>query len=141
MEFIKNGEGSYTLELTERNLRVLLAKLKDPHSQRTIGKLGSDYKSHIFVKAVPDEAHYADRAPGEMAHEPLSDDEEIPVSPESFCMVDNGGDMWAFIEGYGWDPVYIQGEHYPDGPVSPLSGFPSLDMFPGTPSECKVGER
>lgn len=66
MKFIEAEYGPHTIELTERNLRVLLAKLQDPDSRRTL----MDPDRKIFVVAVPDEAHYADRSPGEMAHAP-----------------------------------------------------------------------
>lgn len=61
MKLIERG-GVQTLELTRRNLEVLLAKLDDPLSQRTL--LCPDQK--IYVKAVENEEHYADRKPGEM---------------------------------------------------------------------------
>lgn len=72
MKFIPGTGGAmHKIELTERNLRVLLAKLQDTDSKRTL--LDPDYR--IMVVAVPDEEHYADRAPGKMAHEPIKDDE------------------------------------------------------------------
>lgn len=46
------------VELTRRNLQALLDKLDDPLSARAITKDG------VLVKAVEDEAHYADREPG-----------------------------------------------------------------------------
>lgn len=49
-----------TVELTRRNLTVLLRKLDDPRSVRTILKDG------VAVRAVEDEEHYADREPGPM---------------------------------------------------------------------------
>jgi hypothetical protein len=51
-----------TLELTRRNLEVLLAKLDDPLSARTL----LDPDGCIYVRAVENEVHYADRPPGEM---------------------------------------------------------------------------
>jgi len=48
------------VELSRRNLEVLLAKLDDPVSERTIWQPG------LYVKAVENEVHYADRAPGDM---------------------------------------------------------------------------
>lgn len=60
MKFIDGGQGMHTIELTERNLRTLLEKLTDPDSARTL----VDPDGVIFVKAVPDEEHYATRAPG-----------------------------------------------------------------------------
>lgn len=65
MKFLEAGEenGPYhIIELTERNLRGLLEKLTDPNSSRTL----MDPDCKIFVKAVPDEEHYAIRAPGLM---------------------------------------------------------------------------
>ena len=58
------------IELTERNLRVLLAKLKDPVSQRTM----FDPRWAIGVRAVDDSEHYKTRPPGLMAHEPEADE-------------------------------------------------------------------
>lgn len=49
-----------TVELTRRNLTTLLAKLDDPLSHRTL--LCPDSK--VYVKAVEDQEHYAERAPG-----------------------------------------------------------------------------
>ena len=48
------------VELTRRNLEALLAKLDDPHSARTL--IDPDRK--VAVRAVPNEEHYAHRAPG-----------------------------------------------------------------------------
>lgn len=57
-----DGREVATLELTRRNLRALLAKLDDPRSARTlISPCG-----RLAVRAVEDEQHYADRAPGEV---------------------------------------------------------------------------
>lgn len=71
MKFIKASSvgALHTLELTERNCRVLLAKLQDPNSARTL----IDPDLNIYVKIVPDEEHYSDRPAGEMAHQPLQD--------------------------------------------------------------------
>jgi hypothetical protein len=52
------------VELTRRNLTVLLAKLDDSESERTI--LQRDGVGEVFVRAVEDAAHYSDRAPGVM---------------------------------------------------------------------------
>lgn len=73
MKFIKpnNPVELPTLELSERNLRVLLAKLRDPSSACTLG----DPDGNIWVKAVPDSEHYSDRPAGYMAHEPITDEE------------------------------------------------------------------
>lgn len=51
-----------TLELTRRNLTVLLAKLDDPNSRRSI----VDPDAVITVRAVEDDEHYAERRPGPM---------------------------------------------------------------------------
>ena len=59
MKFIET-EQQPMLELTRRNLETLLAKLDDPLSQRTL----IDPDNRIFVRAVENDAHYADRAPG-----------------------------------------------------------------------------
>jgi hypothetical protein len=50
------------IELTRRNLEILLAKLDDPASARTI----LDGETGFRVTAVENDAHYFDRAPGEM---------------------------------------------------------------------------
>ena len=52
------------IELTRRNLTVLLAKLDDPDSKRTI----IDPDGRIAVRAVEDDEHYAaeGREPGAM---------------------------------------------------------------------------
>lgn len=64
VERVGGGE-IHTLELTRRNLQALLDKLDDPRSAATLGKTG-EHEGYIFVKAVEDEAHYSDRAPGEV---------------------------------------------------------------------------
>lgn len=65
MKFYEAG-GIPVVELTRRNLQALLDKLDDPLSNRMLGKTGEDLASYIFVKAVEDEEHYSDRAPGEV---------------------------------------------------------------------------
>ena len=60
MRYIKEESGIPVLELTERNLRTLLEKLTYPYSSRTL----IDGENKIAVRAVPDEEHYSDRAPG-----------------------------------------------------------------------------
>lgn len=50
------------IELTRRNLEILLLKLDDPASAREI----RDGETGFAVKAVENDEHYADRAPGEM---------------------------------------------------------------------------
>ena len=75
MKFIpaENGQVLHRLELTRRNLQVLLAKLDDPLSKRTL----ADPDWHIIVSAtesdqcvevvpVENDVHYADREPGKM---------------------------------------------------------------------------
>lgn len=63
MKYIeRKGNRMAVLELTRRNLIVLLAKLDDPTSARTI----IDPDEKIAVRAVEDEAHYANREPGVM---------------------------------------------------------------------------
>jgi len=53
------------VELTRRNLEVLLAKLDDPESRKT---LFSPVENHgvVEVRAVENEAHYGKRAAGAM---------------------------------------------------------------------------
>lgn len=48
------------VELTRRNLEVLLAKLDDPRSKRML--VDGDY--NVVVRAVENDAHYKIRAPG-----------------------------------------------------------------------------
>ena len=65
MKYIDNGTPADDLpviELTRRNLEILLAKLDDPLSARTIGRDG------VWVRAVENDDHYAaeDRSPGAM---------------------------------------------------------------------------
>lgn len=62
MKYIEQANGFPVVELTERNLRGLLEKLEDPNSARTL--IDPDHR--IAVRAVRDEEHYADRAPGPM---------------------------------------------------------------------------
>lgn len=61
MKFIE-GDTRHVIELTRRNLRLLLLKLDDPLSDRTLIAPGS----RVEVRAVEDEAHYAERAPGKI---------------------------------------------------------------------------
>lgn len=61
MKFFKTGS-EYRLELTRRNLTVLLAKLDDPISVRTLAKVSKH--GYVEVVAVEDAAHYGDREPG-----------------------------------------------------------------------------
>ena len=63
MKVKRHEDGSFHLELTRRNLTALLAKLDDPLSARTLTKFG-ETGEYIVVKAVEDEEHYANRAPG-----------------------------------------------------------------------------
>lgn len=64
MKFLRRG--SYQdlpmVELTRHNLEVLLAKLDDPASARTI----VDGTGQVAVKAVENAEHYASREPGPM---------------------------------------------------------------------------
>lgn len=53
------------IELTRRNLKVLLAKLDDPLSSRML-VTGKGRDDHAAVRAVEDDEHYSDREPGEM---------------------------------------------------------------------------
>lgn len=64
MKYIPPAPGSKMpcIELTRRNLNILLEKLDDDASHKTI--VDGDWK--IMVTAVEDEAHYGDRIPGEM---------------------------------------------------------------------------
>jgi hypothetical protein len=52
--------GLPVVELTRRNLTALLAKLDDPLSARSL----IDGEQKVMVRAVEDDEHYADRAPG-----------------------------------------------------------------------------
>lgn len=61
MRYIETPTGLAVVELTRRNLLVLLAKLEDPTSIKMI-----DDDQRIAVRAVPDEEHYTTRAPGEV---------------------------------------------------------------------------
>lgn len=65
MKYIEAAENEYDLplvELTRRNLEVLLAKLDDSLSKRTI----IDCDHRIAVRAVENDEHYAHRQPGVM---------------------------------------------------------------------------
>lgn len=63
MKYIDNGDGFRPiLELTRRNLDTLLQKLDDPLSAKTL--ICPEQK--IYVRAVEDAEHYADRAAGEV---------------------------------------------------------------------------
>lgn len=50
------------IELTRRNLEILLAKLDDPASACTIAEGTTGFR----VTAIENDAHYADRSPGAM---------------------------------------------------------------------------
>lgn len=50
MLFIKSADGSVTVELTERNLAALLAKLDDPLSSRIL----ADGSGSVLVRSVED---------------------------------------------------------------------------------------
>jgi hypothetical protein len=58
------GRPIVRIELTRRNLEVLLAKLDDPKSARTIIKDEDDISG--AVTAVENDVHYGDRDPGTM---------------------------------------------------------------------------
>ena len=58
------GTNMVCVELTRRNLEVLLMKLDDRTSVKTIIK--HDEPGTIVVKAVEDDEHYAEREPGPM---------------------------------------------------------------------------
>lgn len=62
MKYIPSDKGAPIVELTRRNLEVLLRKLDDPLSQRTL----LDPDGRVYVRAVENEEHYSDREPGEM---------------------------------------------------------------------------
>lgn len=63
MKFVQSRlNRPHILELTRRNLTVLLAKLDDPTSMRTI----IDPDGAIAVVAVEDAEHYSKREPGAM---------------------------------------------------------------------------
>lgn len=62
MKVIRAGDQVVMVELTRRNLTVLLAKLDDLHSARTIVAPTGD----VVIRAVEDIEHYADREPGPM---------------------------------------------------------------------------
>ena len=70
MKFTAKADSTtFHLELTRRNLEGLLAKLDDPHSAATLTKTDEQeegWYSHIHVKAVENEEHYADRPAGVM---------------------------------------------------------------------------
>lgn len=87
MKFIACDEelGMPVVELTRRNLTVLLGKLADAASKATIVK----QSAMIGVRAVEDEEHYFDREPGPM-HMPLRD-ELIRFA------------TWAFKDEFGED--------------------------------------
>jgi hypothetical protein len=56
----RDGEGICILELTRRNLQTLLDKLDDAAS----GSALIDPDGKILVRAVENEEHYSERAPG-----------------------------------------------------------------------------
>jgi hypothetical protein len=64
MEFTRTDKG-FRLELSRRNLEVLLAKLGDPISARTLIKV-SEEGDVVEVVAVENADHYSDRPPGVM---------------------------------------------------------------------------
>ena len=61
--FVNDERGApYGLELTRRNLEVLLAKLDDSNSARTI--IAPNH--YFWVRAVENDEHYGERGPGPM---------------------------------------------------------------------------
>lgn len=68
MKVVKAEAGVLVVELSRRNLQALLAKLDGhpPDSYCTLMKQG------VMVKAVENEAHYSEYAPGEL-HEATAD--------------------------------------------------------------------
>jgi hypothetical protein len=82
MRYVPAEDSPYampTIELTRRNLEILLKKLDDPLSKRTIQNDGwsvtavEDIPRDVAlianghaIMAVENEAHYQDRPPGEM---------------------------------------------------------------------------
>jgi hypothetical protein len=62
MRYLDDEPGIPIVELTRRNLMVLLEKLDDPLSARTL----IDGDGKIAVRAVEDSTHYAHRQPGEV---------------------------------------------------------------------------
>lgn len=69
MRYMKDaGYGRARVELTRRNLETLLAKLDDAMSVRTLAKQEDVEQGDAWIEvvAVEDEAHYSDRAPGEV---------------------------------------------------------------------------
>lgn len=71
-----NGQSAFTnvsLELTRRNLLTLLEKLDDPESARTLSKDSDPGEPlcRIFVRAVEDAEHYAERPAG-LVYKPSS---------------------------------------------------------------------
>jgi hypothetical protein len=64
---VAHGRGDEILvELSRRNLEMLLAKLDDPASVRTIHQVSEDGQIHVFVRAVENQEHYENRDPGPM---------------------------------------------------------------------------
>lgn len=63
VEAAKSEMALPTIELTRRNLEILLEKLDDPGSRRMIYKEGPEYRDGGFcVKAVENSEHYAAEA-------------------------------------------------------------------------------
>ena len=70
MNFKKLDNGTIVVELSERNLLTLLAKLNQPDSFCTLYKDCAD--GRLVVQSVPDKQHYGDRKPGPV--HPLSEE-------------------------------------------------------------------
>lgn len=71
MRYIDNAVPFPVIELTRRNLEVLLAKLDDPLSQRmiyndNIAVRAVENDAYYTVRAVENDAHYSNRPAGEM---------------------------------------------------------------------------
>lgn len=62
MKYIESESDIPVVELTRRNLEMLLAKLDDPRSRRTL----IDGDGRIAVRAVENDDHYSSRPPGLM---------------------------------------------------------------------------
>lgn len=72
MEMIVDEFDHVHVRLSERNLRTLLTKLRDPESARTLVRRFPD-GSTLVLKAELDTDHYGEREPGDVhpRHEAL----------------------------------------------------------------------
>ena len=64
MRVVSSSPKSISVELTRRNLLVLLDKLDDPRSLRTLRMASDDLDLVVAVRAVENDEHYHDRIPG-----------------------------------------------------------------------------